>query len=510
MRPLRAASLAVVVAIALVAPLRAQSAASAPGPGPWPAPGTERCTASSGDAAALLDRAWRAAGLERPGHEVASLSVTDVSQQNFMSDRPYPPFFSFATERKLWFDPATGVERTSTVMAGLMIPEQPPLQMLATEHATFLARDTAVQPQPAMYAQSVAARPLNAWAVLHDWRAAGDVRVVASCVYRDYPRVVLERAGVFGVERLYLDPESGLPVKLDREEPDYLWGQLHVEYQYQTWLYGDGALRPGAAFRLVDGALQTERIERRFSVVPADSAPPFEVPEAAPMRVILPRFLQPIRPDTARAGEHVMLLSNPGYREGVVMVRDTIYLLDATQGDGRAREDSAWIARLYPRHRAVVVVVTDLAWPHIAGVRYWVARGATIVSHETSRPMLERVVARRWTREPDLLERTRAKNGSVKLRFVPVRDSLALAGGAIRLYPINGVASEGALMAWVPGDEVLWASDYVQGVDAPALYTAEVARAAERVGIHPRTVVAQHQPPVDWGVVQALAAKVPR
>lgn len=65
-------------------------------------------------------------------------------------------------------------------------------------------------------------------------------------------------------------------------------------------------------------------------------------------------------------------------------------------------------------------------------------------------------------------------------------------------------------MAWVPGDEVLWASDYVQGVDAPALYTAEVARAAERVGIHPRTVVAQHQPPVDWGVVQALAAKVPR
>lgn len=504
----RASAIAFAASLSLASPLCAQAAPGAPGP--WPAPSGEQCTASTGDATEPLGRAWRAAGLDRLSRAVAHITVTDVSQQNFMSDRPYPPFFSFESEREIWFDPSTGAERTSLGMAGLMIPERPPMTLLTTEHATFLVRDTVTQPLPALHAQTVTTRPLDVWTVLHDWRASDDVKLVASCVYREHRRLVLQRAGTFGPERLYLDPKSGLPVKLDREEPHYLWGQLHVEYQYQTWLYGDGALRPGAVFRLVDGALETERIERHFAVVPADSAPSFQRPPAAPMKVALAAFLQPTPPDTSRAGDQVMLLSNRGYREGLIMVRDTVYLLDATQGEERAREDSSWIARLYPRHRAVVVVVTDLAWPHIAGVRYWVARGATIVSHETSRAMLERVVARRWTREPDLLEAARKGGRSIHFSFVPVGDSLSLAGGAVRLYPINGVASEGALMAWMPGASVLWASDYVQGVDEPALYTAEVVRAAERVGIRPRTVTAQHQPPVGWSVVEALAAKVPR
>jgi hypothetical protein len=441
---------------------------------------------------------------------VARWTVTDAVQQNFQSDRPYPPFFTYETERELWFDPATGVERSTMRMAGLMIPERPPSTVLSTEEAAFVPRDTLVRPFPALYGMAVSARPLNAWAVLHDWHAADSVRVVASCVYRDALRTVLERRGTYGIERLYLDPESGLPVKLDREEPHYLWGQLHVEYQYQTWVYGDGALRPGAVFRLVNGDLETERIERGFAMIPADSTPSLRVPSADAMTVALPAFLQPSPPDTARAGKHVMLLANRGYREGVLMLRDTVYVLDATQGEARARGDSIWIARLFPEYRAVVVVVTDLAWPHIAGVRYWVARGATIVSHANSRAMLERVIERRWTREPDLLERSRTRSGRAPFHFMAVHDSLSLAGGALRLYAIDGVASEGALMAWVPEDGVLWAGDYVQSVREPTLYASEVVRAARRVGISPRTVVAQHQEPVAWSVVEALDAKVPR
>ncbi|HEY9428813.1 MAG TPA: hypothetical protein VIR34_16760, partial [Gemmatimonadaceae bacterium] len=478
--------------------------------GPWPVARAESCIALSGDAAAVLDHAWRAAGVDRASRSVARWTVTDAAQQNFQSDRPYPPFFSYEVRRELWLAPATGVERASLQMAGLMVPERPAMTMLSTEHAAFMVQDTLVQPLPALYGSSVGSRPFDVWAVLHDWRAAKDAKVVARCVYRDAPRTVIERRGVYGPERLYVDPESGLPVKLDRGEPDYLWGQLHVEYQYQTWVYGDGALRPGAVFRLVDGALATERIERSFDLVPADSAPSLDVPAADPMAVALPAFLQPTPPDTVRAGAHVMLLANRGYREGVVLLGDTVYVLDATQGEERAREDSAWIARLFPKHKGVAVVVTDLAWPHIAGVRFWVARGATIVSHASSRPMLERVVDRRWTREPDLLERTRAQRGSVPFRFVAVRDSLALAGGALRLYPIDGVASEGALMAWIPEDGVLWAGDYVQTVDEPSLYAAEVVRATRRAGIIPRTVTAQHQAPVSWSVVEALEAKVPR
>ena len=51
----------------------------------------------------------------------------------------------------------------------------------------------------------------------------------------------------------------------------------------------------------------------------------------------------------------------------------------------------AWVGRLFPGHHPIVVVVTDLAWPHVAGVRYWVAMGATIVSHAGSKEFLSQV-----------------------------------------------------------------------------------------------------------------------
>ena len=121
------------------------------------------------------------------------------------------------------------------------------------------------------------------------------------------------------------------------------------------------------------------------------------------------------------------MLRNPGYQETLTLARDTVFVFDATQGEARARQDSAWIGKLFPGKHPIVVVVTDLAWPHVAGVRYWVAQGATIVSHRASRPFLERVVDRRWTDQPDLLERVRARG--VRLKFRAVDDSLRLAGG---------------------------------------------------------------------------------
>jgi hypothetical protein len=136
----------------------------------------------------------------------------------------------------------------------------------------------------------------------------------------------------------------------------------------------------------------------------------------------------------------------------------------------------------------------------VAGVRFWVAQGATIVSHRESKAFLERVVARRWTRAPDLLEKRRA---TAKLKFTAVDKSLDLAGG-VRLFAIDGIGSEGALMAWVPGERFLWASDYIQNVTKPATYTTEVCQAVRRVGIAPENVAAQHIPFTPWQTIEGL------
>ncbi|HEU5220338.1 MAG TPA: hypothetical protein VFU23_16880, partial [Gemmatimonadales bacterium] len=138
--------------------------------------------------------------------------------------------------------------------------------------------------------------------------------------------------------------------------------------------------------------------------------------------------------------------------------------------------------------------------------RFWIAAGATIVSHSTSRTMLQRVVDRRWTLAPDRLEGRRAAS---PFRFRPVRDSLVLAGGAVTLYPIDGIASEGALMGWLREPRFLWASDFIQDPSHPTLYTTEVWQAARRSGLAPLTAAAQHFPPTPWKQIEALAAGQP-
>ncbi len=114
-----------------------------------------------------------------------------------------------------------------------------------------------------------------------------------------------------------------------------------------------------------------------------------------------------------------------------------------------------------------VVVVTDLAWPHVAGVRFWAARGATIMSHATSRPFLQQLLDRKWELAPDALEKARAsKRGAPAYHLVTHADGFALAGGKIRVKAIDGIGSEGALYAWLPAQRFLWASDYLQSADA--------------------------------------------
>jgi hypothetical protein len=153
------------------------------------------------------------------------------------------------------------------------------------------------------------------------------------------------------------------------------------------------------------------------------------------------------------------------------------------------------------------VVVTDLAWPHVAGVRAWVARGATIVSHRAAREFLARVVNRRWTREPDLLERSRQH---AVFRFRAVTDSLPLAGGDVLVFPIDGVASEVSLAAFVRPNRFLWASDYIQDLNEPTQYVDEVVAAVKRVGISPENVAAEHVPLTRWDRIVPLAKSVAR
>ncbi len=464
----------------------------------WP-PARETCRASSDAAGPTLAKARKALGLDRPA-TVLRLSAYEITVHNYESDRPYRPYLASAGDQIRWVDLATGVTRDSTT--NVMGPRG---VVLSGDRTAVTQSDSGWHQNDIAWTAAERKRAFEAPLVVRAWSASPDVRVVGRCLYKDYDRIVLERSGVYGPERLYIDPKTGFLAKLDRDEPHYLWGQNHVEYVYATWnLFGDLVL-PVSTTRVIDGDEEVVRTITDVTHVRADSAPSLALAAATkPSAVELPLFLHPAPVDTVRLGPHTYVLKNRGYNEVISLEGDTVYVLDATQSETRARTDSAWIGRLFPGPHPVVVVVTDLAWPHVAGVRFWVASGATIVSRDISRDFLRAVVARQWTLHPDKLAATGART---PFRFRAVHDSLVTPH--IALYAINGIGSEGALMAFLPGLHVLWASDFVQQLQAPALYTAEVYAAACRVGIAPTRVVGEHQPVADWSTLTTLVQSQP-
>jgi hypothetical protein len=313
---------------------------------------------------------------------------------------------------------------------------------------------------------------------------------------------VLERATPTGKQRLFLDPKSALPVKLEFEEKHYLWGQRHIEYLYSNWTMSGGVLTAGSSFRLADGQVEISQTTGAVDLIGRETAPSMELPQSpAKSTDSLPLFLQPIDPQVKEIGPNTYLLSNPGYTEAVTRVGDEVILFDATQGEERARKDADAIGRLFPGYKKLILVVTDLAWPHVAGVRYWVANGATVIAHGAARDFLESVVERRWTLAPDLLE---SRRETAKLNFVGIAAAHSLAGGAVGLYPIDGIGSEVALMGYIPAERFLWASDYIQTVANPSLYASEVWRAVQRERLQPERTAAEHLPLTPWSKIDEL------
>jgi len=465
-----------------------------------PVPGRtdDRCRATPIRAAdSVVHRSISSLGLDRIAGRVRVSPATSVISMKFQPDRMYPPYLRQTTNYTIATDFERGTQRVEQAFG------QNTMSFVSDGARRVMYSPRGAQLIAARTGNTADERAIDPWLVLADWKAANDLRVVGECYYRDYWRTVLARKTADGEERLYVDPKTGYPIKLDRRDRDNLWGDVHAEYLWSIWSPVGETVAPEFTFRMVDGEVDHERRSQRYKLQPRDSAGRLDI--AADAAPIPERKAAP--PDTVRVSANTFALVTPQYTNVVTLQRDTIYLLDAQTSAERAQQDSVWIGKLFPGKHPMVLVVTDLAWPHISGVRYWVALGTPVVSHRASRDFLQQVVDHRWTIEPDLLEKRRA---SAKLVFRTVDERLDLAGGAVRLRSIDGVGSEGAVLAYVPSDRFLYAGDYIQpgGPDSfSAVYAREVRAAVQRAGFTPEQFIAMHMKLGSWLDIERIAQR---
>lgn len=68
------------------------------------------------DAAAVLAHAKAALGFAQASARVIHYRAVEAQDEAYQSDRSYPPFFSAMISEESWFDPATGVLRTLSLI----------------------------------------------------------------------------------------------------------------------------------------------------------------------------------------------------------------------------------------------------------------------------------------------------------------------------------------------------------------------------------------------------------
>jgi hypothetical protein len=143
----------------------------------------------------------------------------------------------------------------------------------------------------------------------------------------------------------------------------------------------------------------------------------------------------------------------------------------------------------------------NAVWPHIAGMRYWVSQGATVVAARANVPYLRSVLEQRWTTLPDTLERRRAKT-TLTLRAVD--DSAELGGGRIRLFPMEGIEGETVLLAFIAPSRFVWATDHIQDISSDNVYVEDVRRTVSRHALAPATTSGPHFRIIPWAAIDSL------
>jgi hypothetical protein len=446
---------------------------------------------------AWLGRAAAATGLTTARGTVLRLVESRATFLSDQSDRTYEPYIMQPTTDTIWLDPTTGIERARYGR----------VTYIRSDRATFRITDSAAVADARMHGQFWSHRAFDPWIVLIDWTRDPAVRVAGRRRYRDYTRVLLTRTGRFGTDTLYLDERTGLPIRLARMEPHYFLGPTQVAYVYASWFdVGRGALYPISITRFVDGHVNESRYADPFNggetLVATDSVPPIAVPDTALTLPVEPQHrLLANPPDTVGVGAGTYLLVSRAFTSVVTLQRDTVFVLDAPAGEALAEQDRAWVVRLFPGPHAIVLIAMNPVWPHIAGLRDWVAHGAAVVASRPIVPYLRAVVAHHWTAMPDALERRRA---DVHPDIRAVGDSAIFAAGRVRLYQMEGYNGETVLMAFIAPSRFVWASDHIQDITTPNIYVKDVRQTVVRHALAPASTSGPHLRIIPWASIDSL------
>jgi glyoxylase-like metal-dependent hydrolase (beta-lactamase superfamily II) len=442
----------------------------------------------------LLHSALAAMGGEQKIRDLKTIHFTSIGHRNLLeqSERPEGPYIVEYEEIDEWRDLEHGSRRQQTHSRNVL--EESELTVIVSEQVAAQKAGERESPGSDELLQTANdALALGPERVLLNGLAATDLKRLPDLKLQDVPHQAVQFTHAGIQVRVFLNAETHLPTAVEWVSVyPYgifwsIWGDVTTRIYYSLWWLQNGIHYPLQidVFRngLPDRSATIRKIEFNPPVAPDIFAISPVVRSAFAARARITADERPLGSASRPAQEPAPgIVIIPGsWNTTIVRQQDGLVVLEAPISSGYSSKLIAEAERRFPGVPIKAVITTSDAWPHIGGVREYVARGIPVYAVARTVPLLQRFLNAPRAILPDALAKAPRKP---LLR--PVNNKVTIGSGPNRMeiYPLRGETSERQMMVYFPELKLLYGSDIFQKTpDGKYFYAqtvSEVAAAVER------------------------------
>ena len=278
----------------------------------------------------------------------------------------------------------------------------------------------------------------------------------------------------------FVDERTGDLARMTVTVHDTLLCDVELEITYGDWTAVDGGLRypltvavghpAGIIYQETrSGLTVSEALDSARFTLPPEATRLVDPPSAAlgEKRILFHELMSLIGVPSAltQTTVHETQLA-PGiffldatHNSLAVEQADHIVLIEAPLDRERSAAIAAWAAQKFPQKPITQVIATHHHFDHAGGLRHFVAAGATIVVHESTRAFFDdRVFGASCIVFPDELA---AHPRAADIKTVPALGTLRLDDptNPVEVYAINSGHADDMVIAYLPNQRALFNSD---------------------------------------------------
>jgi hypothetical protein len=314
--------------------------------------------------------------------------------------------------------------------------------------------------------------------------------------------------------RVFVEPVSHMlaAVEITRPRPEHIfwapWGDVTTRLSFDVWMIeANGIHYPRRWTIESNGRVAESWFIDEVAFNPPDT-PPLDVgADLAAKARTTHRTIEDIKlPDAATA---VTLVPGITLRPGSWNVTEVetpagIWVIEGPIGNSYSAQVMREVAA--KGQKLIGVITTSDSWPHIGGLREYVARHVPIVALDLNLPQLTRLFGAPHAQAPDRLALHPA---APILRPVTGDQWLGAGQNRMRLMPFRTVTGERQFAIWWPAHRLLYTSDlFTVSADGSIFlpqYLDETRDLVKREQLDVKTIFGMHYGPTDW---KALLARV--